>query len=110
MGEQNAAVEKDQVYMSNEDRRRGVIRTIAIERTVFTKRGYEETKQLYAVGVSRIDADHKRPDLIGKKRRVFLKVSRLLSADYSLVTDLTPADLELNMPQNCSKHASLGPC
>ncbi len=49
------------------------------------KRVYDTKKQLYAVGVSRIDSYLNRPNLVGQKRRVFIKVKSLLSAQYMLL-------------------------
>ena len=79
-------VQKGQVYLANEDKRRfGSIRTIHIERTVMTKRAYDKKRKLYAVAVSRINAHPTRPELIGKKRRVFIDAANLISSEYSLV-------------------------
>lgn len=78
-------MEKGQIYLSNEDKRRsGRTRTVTVERTVMAKRVYDTQKQLYAVAVSRIDAYPDRPSMVGKKRRVFIKVKSLLSAQYSI--------------------------
>lgn len=83
-------IEKGQVYLSREDERRfGTTRTVTIERTVLAKRVYDKAKQLYAVGVSRIDAVTDRMGIyankVGKKRRVFIKAKSLLSAQYMLL-------------------------
>jgi hypothetical protein len=115
LSEQSAAVKQGQSYLSNEDKRRGIVRTVTIERTVRAKCLYDQKKELYAVGVSRIDAHHNRPELVGKLRRVFIKVARLLSSDYSLVTTLeenTEPDSTINdeitndlaRPASCEKH------
>ncbi len=103
----NATVEKGQVYLSNEDRRYGIVRTVTVERTVRARRVYDKTKQEYAVGVSRVDAHEHRPDLVGKKRRVFLKVSRVLSSEYSLVTTLEVAPIpphDIARDAACERH------
>ena len=79
-------VEKGQMYLSEVDHRAGITRIITIERTVLTKRACGAKKQLYAVGVSTIVNHQSRPELNGKKRRVFIKAKSLLSAQYALIT------------------------
>ncbi len=80
------SVVKGQVYMAIEDMRRwGVTRTITIERTVRAKRGHDERRKVYAVGVSLIVAHPTRPELNGKKRRVFIEAANLISSEYTLI-------------------------
>ena len=99
------SVQKEQVYLSEEDRRRnGSTRTVTIERVVMAKRAYDAKKQLYAAGVSRIDANPKCPDQVGKKRRVFIAVARLLSPQYTLLTTSVVETPQVGTP------VMAGPC
>ncbi len=82
MSEQPGQVVKGQVYLSQSDARR--TRTVTVERTVMAKRVGATKRQLYAVGVSRVESSSTRHDSVGKKRRVFIKVKDLLSARYAL--------------------------
>lgn len=80
-------VEKGQVYLSAEDEQRnGCRRTITVERTVMAKRAYDKKKKLYAVAVSRVDSHPTRPDMVGKKRRVFIDAANLISSGYLLLS------------------------
>ncbi len=90
-------VSKGQAYLCKDSKKRdGITRYITIERApVRTKRYGDKKPQDYAVGVSRIEAvearEGARPEQVGKKRRVFIRIDRILSAKYELVTAQAPS-------------------
>jgi len=83
-------VQVGDVFKSIEDeRRRGSTRIVTVRAIVRAKRVYDKVKQGYARCLSDIVAYPNRPGIVGKKRKVFIKIKSLQSAQYRLL-DCTP--------------------